>query len=57
MRVMELKVGQSGLIEEMRINGKNVWVKATLVDDQGGEYIMRTESGNRISCDGYEIVK
>lgn len=57
MRVMELKVGQSGLIEEMRINGKNVWVKATLVDDQGGEYIMRTESGNRISCDGYEMVK
>ena len=57
MRVMELKIGQSGLIEEMRINGKNVWVKATLVDDQGGEYIMRTEAGDRISCDGYEIVK
>ena len=57
MRVMELKIGQSGLIEEMRINGRNAWVKATLVDDQGGEYIMRTESGNRIICDGYEMVR
>lgn len=56
-RVKELSVGQSALIEMMNMNGANGWLKATLISNEHGEYIMKTDKGDRYTLDGWEQIK
>ena len=56
-RVRELSVGQSALIEMQNMNGVNGWLKATLITHEHGEYIMKTDKGDRYTMDGWEQIK
>jgi hypothetical protein len=56
-RVKELTIGQSALIEMENMNGKNGWLKATLISYEDGEYIMKTDKGDRHTMDGWEQIK
>ena len=53
-RVKDLKVGDWAMIQVPARFGSNKWVKAQLVADDAGEYMMRTDEGDRISLDGWE---
>ena len=54
-RLNEMKLGDTFLMDGLTKNGRTVKVKATLIDNEGNNYIVLSE-GNRILLDGYEVV-
>ena len=54
-RLNEMKLGDTFLMDGLTQNGRTVKVKATLIDNEGNNYIVLSE-GNRILLDGYEVV-